>query len=518
MGSSFPNITSNIKSALTAKDAGERSILLVGCMTSGTASSGELKEGIISKKEFNDFFGAKSQIAKAGRAIIDALSVSKIKPKVSAIGLTDNASGVQATGSIAFSGTATEAGTLTVYIDSKFNGKYEIVVASGDTASAIGTKLETAITANAYSPVTAVNTTGSVALTAVNDGTQGNTIGLKIDGTVAGITVTLTAMASGATNPVLTSLFDPVADKRYTTIIYPSDWGVSTLTTFTEARFNVDNKIIDGVGITCKNDTYANHNTAVDALNQKTLAYIVNNAINTSKHKGGAIFENPFVISAIFGALRELRLTVGANVSSITTNGQSIGGNYFGGIPYHNTPINLLPTIETGQDFTDVEADELQASGALLLRNNPSNTSIIVNEALTTYKTDALGQVDKTFKYLNYVDTLTITRDYIFNNLKADLSQHILTTGDLIAGRPMVNKQGFIALMKKYYGVLSGYKTNNNNYVLLRASEADFQAFVDALEQSVTITLIDGKITAESIANIVTQVRQLIVNFTPTFE
>ena len=177
-----------------------------------------------------------------------------------------------------------------------------------------------------------------------------------------------------------------------------------------------------------------------------------------------------------------------------------------------------MPTIETGQDFTDVEADELQASGALLLRNNPSNTSIIVNEALTTYKTDALGQVDKTFKYLNYVDTLTITRDYIFNNLKADLSQHILTTGDLIAGRPMVNKQGFIALMKKYYGVLSGYKTNNNNYVLLRAGEADFQAFVDALEQSVTITLIDGKITTESIANIVTQVRQLIVNFTPTFE
>ena len=152
MGQSFPKGTSIIKSALTAKDAGERSILIVGCMTSGTASSGELKESIISKKEFNDFFGAKSQIAKAGRAIIDALSVSKIKPKVSAIGLTDNASGVQATGSIAFSGTATEAGTLTIYIDSKFNGKYEIVVASGDTASAIGTKLETAITANAYSP------------------------------------------------------------------------------------------------------------------------------------------------------------------------------------------------------------------------------------------------------------------------------------------------------------------------------------------------------------------------------
>jgi phage tail sheath gpL-like len=518
MGASFPNITSNINSALTAKNAGERSILLVGCMISGTASSGQLKEGIISKKEFNDFFGAKSQIAKAGRAMIDALSVSKIKPKISAIGLTDNASGVASTGTIAFSGTATESGTLTVYIDSIRNGKYELAVASGATATSIGGNLETLITANTYSPVSAVNTTGSVALTALNDGTQGNTIGIKIVGSVAGISTTLTAMASGATNPVLTSLFDPVADKRYTSIVYPAEWGTSTLTAFTEARFNVDNKIIDGVGIVCKADTYANTNTAGDALNQKTLAYAGIPLIATSTHKGGAIFESPIVIASYVACLRELRLTEGANVSSITTNGQSIGGSFFGGIPYHNTPFNLLPIIETGHDFSDTECTELESSGIWLLRNNPSNTTIISNEAVTTYKTDALGQIDKTFKYLNYVDTLTIVRDYVFQNLKADFSQHILTTGQLIAGRPMVNREGFIARMMGYYGALSGYKTGNNNYVLLRAGSEEANAFKKALEDSIVITLVDGKISAESIANIVTQVRQLIVNFTPTFE
>jgi phage tail sheath gpL-like len=518
MGASFPNITSNINSALTAKNAGERSILLVGCMISGTASSGQLKEGIISKKEFNDFFGAKSQIAKAGRAMIDALSVSKIKPKISAIGLTDNASGVASTGTIAFSGTATESGILTVYIDSIRNGKYELAVASGATATSIGGNLETLITANTYSPVSAVNTTGSVALTALNDGTQGNTIGIKIVGSVAGISTTLTAMASGATNPVLTSLFDPVADKRYTSIVYPAEWGTSTLTAFTEARFNVDNKIIDGVGIVCKADTYANTNTAGDALNQKTLAYAGIPLIASSTHKGGAIFESPIVIASYVACLRELRLTEGANVSSITTNGQSIGGSFFGGIPYHNTPFNLLPIIETGHDFSDVECTELESSGIWLLRNNPSNTTIISNEAVTTYKTDALGQIDKTFKYLNYVDTLTIVRDYVFQNLKADFSQHILTTGQLIAGRPMVNREGFIARMMGYYGALSGYKTGNNNYVLLRAGSEEADAFKKALEDSIVITLVDGKISAESIANIVTQVRQLIVNFTPTFE
>lgn len=517
MGSSFPNVSSSINSALTPKNAGDRSILLVGCMISGTASSGELKDNILSKAEFNSFFGAKSQLAKGGRALIDALSISKIRPKISAIGLTDNASGVPATGTIAFSGTATEAGTLTVYIDSIINGKYELAVASGATASSIGANLETLITANTYSPVTAVNTTGSVALTATNDGTQGNTIGIKIDGSVAGITATLTAMASGATNPVLTSLFDVVADKRFTTIIYPAEWGTSTLTTFTEARFNVDNKIIDGFGIVSKIDTYANTNTAVDAINFKTLGYIPNNLIATTKHKGGAIFESPYVIACYAGAYRELRLTVGATISQITTNGQSLGGSFFGGIPYHNTPFNLLPVIESGNDFSDDECEELEASGAWLLRNNPSNTTIISNEAVTTYKTDALGQIDKTFKYINYFDTLTIIRDYVFQNLKADFSQHILTTGQLVAGRPMVNREGFIATMMKYYGELSGIN-GNNNYVLLRAGKLEAQAFKKAIEDSIVITLVDGKISAESIANIVTQVRNLIVNFTPTFE
>jgi hypothetical protein len=113
---------------------------------------------------------------------------------------------------------------------------------------------------------------------------------------------------------------------------------------------------------------------------------------------------------------------------------------------------------------------------------------------------------------------LTIARDYVFRNLKADFSQHILTTGQLIAGRPMVNREGFISRMMGYYGALSGYKTGNNNYVLLRAGTAEANAFKKALQDSIVITLVDGKISTESIANIVTQLRQIIVNFTPTFE
>lgn len=517
MAASFPYVTANINSALTSQAVAERSILLVGHMVSGTASSGALVEDLISEAEFNAAFGRTSQIAKAGRALIEALSVSRIRPTVSAIALTDNGSGVAATGTVAFSGTATEAGTITVYIDSIRNGAYEIAVASGATATSLGALLVAAIAANLDSPVTSVNTTGSVALTAVNKGTQGNTIGLKYSGTVAGITTTLTAFASGATDPTLTTLFDVIASQRFTTIVYPAEWGTTTLTTETEAKFNVDNKVVDEFGIVCKQATYANSNTALDALNKKTLAYIPVKLLTDTAHKGGGIFESPLVIAAYAAAYRELRLSVGANTSSFVTNGQSVGGSFFGGIPYHNTPFALLPVIETGNDFSDTECTELQSSGGWLLRNNPANTVVISNEAVTTYKTNALGNSDLTFKYINYVDTLSLCREYIFNNLKADFSQHILTTGQLVAGRPMVNKDGFIGKMMGYYSALSGIN-GNNNYVLLRAGTAEAAAFKQALLDSVVINLSTGTITAEGIANIVTQVRNLLVNFTPTFE
>jgi phage tail sheath gpL-like len=515
MASSFPYITANLQSAQTAATPGDRRILLIGQKVGGTATSGALEQDFLSDANFNDKFGRTSQIAKAGKAIIKELSISRIKPTVDAIGLDDNASGVAATGQVAFSGTSTEAGTIIVYVDS-LNRKYSLTVASGDTATTIGAALETAITADTDAVVTASNATGTVTLTAVNDGTQGNTIGIQIDGTVAGITTTITAFSGGATDPSLTGLFDVIDGIKYSTIIYPHEWGVSTLTTETEARFNVDNKILDGLGIVCETNTYANINTNADSYNQKTLAYIGNAKISDTNYEGGAIFESPLVIAARFGALRDLRLTVGANTSSIVTNGQNIGGFFFGGIPYHNTPFKNLPVIKTGYDFTDVEATELESSGVILLRNNPANTVLICNEAVTTYKTDTLGATDTTYKYINFLDTLSIVREYIFNNLKADLSQHILTTGELVAGRPMVNKEGFIAIMMGYYATLSGYN-GDNSYVLLRSGSEEKDAFKDSLD-SVAITLSTGTITAESIANIVSQVRNITINFTPTFE
>lgn len=515
--SEYPKISVNIVGGKTPIALDERSILIVGQKTSsGTATSGELKSSLLTATDFNNYFGKNSQLAIAGRSLIEELSISQKRPKINAIGLSDSASGAFATGSVVFSGTATEAGTIKVYIDSLNNGKYEIAVANGDTANAIGVKLQALITANLFSPVSATNNSGTVALEAINKGVIGNNIGIKYDGVIAGITTTITAMTNGSGTPSLTGLFDVIASQRFTSIIYPAQFDISVLTNLLENRVNVDNEVIDGVGFITAIDTYANHNSAVDALNKKTLVYFAINKINNTKHKGGSIFENPLAITSKLVALRELRLTTDANISRIMSNGEALGGYYNAAIPYANTISPNLPAIEIGNDFLKEERDELKNSGATCPTNAGFN--IDINKVFTTYKFNSQGEVDKSFQSLNRFDTLSIVREYFFKSLKRDFAQHSLTTGNIVAGRKMVNADSFVATLGDYYIQLSGLNNINNNYALLVASNDALEAFKDYIKNNIVVNMLQGKITTEINPTLVSQLEEIFITLTPNNE
>ncbi len=177
--SEYPKTTVNILSANTFASLDERTILLVGQKLSGSATSGELKE-ILTEADLNNYFGRNSHISIAGRALLKTLAISSTRPKISAIALDDNASGVVATGSFAITGTATASGSLSFYVDSIKNGAYQIDVAIGDTAVSIATKLKALIDANLNSPVSAGISTSTITLTSVHKGLIANSIGLKL--------------------------------------------------------------------------------------------------------------------------------------------------------------------------------------------------------------------------------------------------------------------------------------------------------------------------------------------------
>ena len=510
MSLSNPKATFNILSAETIAQNQPQKVLLVGQMTTGSATSGVLVQDIQNDGSENALFGEHSMLAEMVRAFKRVNSISQLD----AIPLADDGSAVAATGTIVFSGSPTATGTLLISIGSSLNHTYSIPVGLSDTPTTLGTALVAAITADPQALVTAVNTTGSVAITAINKGLVGNGIGIQLNGGATGVAITVTAMASGATNPSLTGLFNVVNGIRYQTVVYPSEYTLTTLTTnFLDQRFNVNNDVLDGVGIICKADTFSNLVTLGNTSNSQSLVIIGNQLIARNSFNGGAIFELSYVISSYFAAVRSLRFTDGTNISQYVVGGQSsdqFGGPALSSLPYFNTPFYSLPIILPSDEFTQTEIDQLGAAGVSVLGNNVTNNLIVAGQIYTAYKTDVGGNPDSTYQFLNYVDTISNIREFMFNNAKQDFRQSRLTEGDLVPNRKMHNQASISAVFVGYYQVLSG-----QDYVLVQAGEKSLQFYKQNL--IISLNLSTGTVTIAMKTPIVTQLRVILATIQIAF-
>jgi phage tail sheath gpL-like len=499
---SQPEATITLVPALQQVGNTAQKVLIVGQMLTGTATAGELQEQIQNSNNEDALFGAGSMVA----GMIRAFKKINKATRVDAIGLAD-AAGTPAAGTVVFTGTATAAGSFEVTIGSNANHKLTVGVASGDTPTDIGATLVAAIVADTKIPVSSVNTTGSVAITALNDGTEGNDITLRVTGSAAGVTPTVTAMASGATNPTLTGIFDVVGDSRYQTVVWPFSYTLSELKSFLDPRFNATNDILDGIGITTSTDTFANLQTAGNAENSESVQIMGFTPIDDALFKGSAMLELGNVISSEFAAIRSLRLTEDANIGNfvIATGGarDSFGGPALASFPYFNTPFANLPLIPTGKGWDATEIESLLTAGISTIGNNRAGNTTIAGEMVTTYKTDAAANPDTSFKFMNFVDTSSNVREFMFNNVKARFAQSRLTTGDVIEGRSMANEPIIRAFLQGLYETLSDV-----DFVLVQAGEGARKFFNDNLV--ITIDLDDGKVTANMQVPLVTQFREFI--------
>lgn len=505
-----PKISSIIEPAFQTIQNESQKILFVGQMTTGTATTGNLYTNIENNNQEDTLFGRNSMIATMIRA---GKRVNKVS-RFDAIPLDDAVAGVAASGNVTFTGTATGSGTFKIYIGSKINNFYELSVAIDDTAADIGTQLETLITADTTSLATAINTAGDVALTAVNKGLEGDRIGLHFEGEVAGINIALTKFTAGTTNPTLTGIFDVIGNIRYQTVIWPSTYDLTELKTFLDDRFNVNYRILDGIGFVCITTTFSGLKTTANAENTQNLVILGNQAISETEYISGAIFEMDYVIAAYFGATRALRLSPNADISRYVISSQgsldAIGGVALATKPYFNTPFYYLPLIDHDKQFIDEEINELTEAGITILGNNAANDYIIAADAVTTYKRDIAGNPDLSFKYLNYVDTISNIREYFQNNLRVRFDQARLTLGDVVPGRPMANK-----------GIISGYLTqlyvnlSGPAYVLIPAGEDSRKYFNQ--NKTIDLDLELGKVSISMKVPIVTQLREIVITMQLSF-
>lgn len=367
-----------------------------------------------------------------------------------------------------------------------------------------------AITGHTLGDIWTITVTADLlTLTAVNKGTEGNFISIKVTADFD-YSATITKMSGGATNPALTDLFNVINNLRYQWIVYPSSYDITPLTDLLDPRWNADNNILDGVGVLSATGNKATLQSFVAGKNDQNFIYHCNKAIDRSQLKGSALLEIDYVIASEVAAIGALRLTEGANIANyvISTKGirDNIGGMAIASLPIFNTPFYDLPIIEAQDEWTDDEIEDLNNAGGFVLGNNEDKNRIISGFIVTTYKTDPASNEDISYKYLEYVNTISQIREYFYRNLKKRYDQFRLTNGYIQPNRNMTNAAIIGSLLDSIYVTLA-----SSDYVLTQigvdeTTGIDYLAFFKE-NRSVTIDTTTGKATISMIVPIVTQLR-----------
>lgn len=204
----------------------QRAVIL-GVKTSGGAGVVDTLVRVSSADQARSLGGAGSHFADTAAAWF----ANNEFDEAWGITIAEPSSGTAATGTITVTGTASASGTIFLYIGGK---PVPVGVLSGDTASAIATKIAAAITAKTDLVVSAAASSAVVTLTAKWKGIDTNGIDVRynyradLGGEVlpAGVTVAIAAMSGGVGSPDLTAALAALGDQEFETFIVP--WTDST--------------------------------------------------------------------------------------------------------------------------------------------------------------------------------------------------------------------------------------------------------------------------------------------------
>lgn len=306
-----------------------------------------------------------------------------------------NATGSVASGKVTFTGTATEAGLVNLYVGGV---RIQASIASGNAAAAAASALATKINAAADLPVTAAAAAGVVTLTAKWTGDSGNDIGLVVNRlgksngevTPAGLTVAITAMSGGAGTPDAVAALAALGDAPFEFICVP--WADTTTLDAWKAAMND----ISGRWSWAK-QLYGH----VFGALRGTLGSLVSaGQVRNDQH--GTIFgfeagvPQPFWRVAAAATARQA-VFISADASRPTQTGALVG---------------IDPAPE-GSRFTLTEFQSLLQYGIATLYFEGGYMRI--QRAITTYQKNAYGQADD-----SYLDSETMHQSaYIVRRLKS---------------------------------------------------------------------------------------------------
>lgn len=191
-------------------------LLLIGIKRSGGLATVDVPVRLTSEAQVQELFGDGSQLHgmyMAARRVSSTLEIWGLP-------VAEPGGGVVATGKFAVTGTTTTARPLVLRIE---DVRVEVTLGIGDDDEAVVDAVVAELAKAKYSGLhcTASDATTEVTITARSKGLHGNDIALKVLEQPPGITVTVTAMASGSGASSLTAGLTALGSERFHYIVLP---------------------------------------------------------------------------------------------------------------------------------------------------------------------------------------------------------------------------------------------------------------------------------------------------------
>jgi len=322
-----------------------------------------------------------------------------------------------ATGTVVFATNASSAGQWTVYVCGR---PVTFSVASGDTPTVQGQALADAITADLTFPASAVNATGTVTFTSKWKGASANLLtlaknyyGSEVALQPGGTTMTVTTFASGATYPSLPVFSTIYGNTFYTLILI----GMNDATTATALETCFTSRVDPGikkptVGIMGFTGTYAAFNTAIGSVGTPT------------RNSPGSCYV-PVESSPMYPG--QIAAAVAGQVARSANTDPSR--------PFKTLPLlGILPST-TAAPWTYTQQDTVEKNGGSV--TEIVGGQVVIKDLLTTYKVNAGGSADDSWRYVCTVTNIQ-QKEYSIQTLFTSepfIRAKVLTDDDVSAGQ-----------------------------------------------------------------------------------
>lgn len=380
----------NNTGAVTGTPTPLNKVLVFGQMDStGTATSGSLYN-IFSSSMAQGLFGRSSMLA----AQLAAFKDLNTDADVWAIALEDDPAGIQATGGLAITGTATASGTLSVMIGGI---RIRQSVIAGDKAADISASLidtinadpDVPVIASAYEPPAGVQAdpvTPTITLTARHAGECGNDIDIRLnyytgEQVPAGIACDVVAMTGGTANPDVSPVIAGMGDQWWNFVINPynDQANLDLLSAELVKRWGPD-KMIDGMCFLAYRGVMADATTYGSTRNDFLFSCMGTNIAP----------QPPYIWSARVGAVC---------IGSLTIDPAR---------PMQTLAVSGLLAPAASDCWPREDRETLLHDGISTFTVNSS--TVQVERMITMYRLDSYGNPDKSYLNVNTPMTLSYIR------------------------------------------------------------------------------------------------------------